>query len=271
MISVVSFLLGTCSIIALGVTMPKVYGYFSQERRQFKYYLFSLSACLFVLNLVIICIELIDIPNKCETIHYSYISFGLEKGCGIVIIIKLSFFVLSILLSFVSAFVLARNTKLLEFRTQIPNICKQFISFCCFWSIILFVSLVVWAIPPTILMTIVYPNIILTMTVIMLAFIFWFSVIITVPQIFVHNIRMNTRCLDSLLYVTPFGILVVILFVIGLLTLAYINGVIFGSDIGGPIGLLLATIPSIFLTFFSEFYRDWFLTRTTGGDNNKQV
>ena len=271
MISVVSFLLGTCSIIALGVTMPKVYGYFSQERRQFKYYLFSLSACLFVLNLVIICIELIDIPNKCETIHYSYISFGLEKGCGIVIIIKLSFFVLSILLSFVSAFVLARNTKLLQFRSQIPNICKQFISFCCFWSIILFVSLVVWAIPPTILMTIVYPNIILTMTVIMLAFIFWFSVIITVPQIFVHNIRMNTRCLDSLLYVTPFGILVVILFVIGLLTLAYINGVIFGSDIGGPIGLLLATIPSIFLTFFSEFYRDWFLTRTTGGDNDKQV
>ncbi len=250
--------------------MPNIYRYCSEERKQFKYYFFALAASLSFLNTLILALDVKNFPVRCKSVHFSYFFDRDVTGCSGIIITKIAYFLFSITFSFVASLLSSRRSKILGFQNMKAKKCENLIYVLCCWPIILFLSLVVWAIPPTILMVIVYPNIILTLTVIMLASVFWLGVILTIPPIFFHNIRMNSHCIDSFLYILPFAGLVLLLFTIGLITVTYINSVVFGSDIGGPIGLLLATIPSIFLTFFSEFYRDWFLTRTSDLIDNRQ-
>ena len=263
MIAAIACILGFGIIIALGVTMPNIYGYLSQERRQFKYYFFALAISLGFLNTLIIIMEVKNIPSRCQGVHFDYVFKQESRGCGGILITKFVYFVFSFIFSFIASLVSSRSSKILDFTSMQIKKCEKLIYMLCCWAIVLFASILVWALPPTILMIIVYPNILLPLTVIMFACVFWLGVILMIPQIFVHNIRMNTHCLDSIIYILPFAGLVLFLFVIGLITVTYINAVVFGSDIGGPIGLLLAIIPPILLTFFSEFYRDWFLTRTS--------
>ena len=271
MVASISSVFGFFSIAVLGITLPKIYQYLSQERRQFRYYFFGLAGTSSIINILILTIDLKNAQERCQTTYYSYVYKREVVGCPGIIIVKGLYFFLTFILSLISAGLSSRSSKLLGIQgSGVFKKCEVHIYILCCWSIIYFVSLVIWAIAPTLLMVIVNPNIILPLTVIMLATLFWFSVILTIPQIFLHNLKkMNRQWVDALLYILPFAGLVIFLFIIGIITITYINSVVFGSDIGGPIGLLLATIPSILLTFFSEFYRDWFLTRTTSATDNR--
>ena len=55
-----------------------------------------------------------------------------------------------------------------------------------------------------------------------------------------------------------------------LLTITYLNAAVWGSGVGGAAGLAVAIVPGLALTLFSEFYRDWFLTRIIGMDDGKK-
>ena len=264
MVTCTSCILGLFSIAALGALFPNIFYYLSEERRQFKFYFFALSVSSFLLNLVIISIDLQMIPKWCHTTHYSYLTHQEERRkCSGLVVAKICYFILAIICSFIAALVTSRNYVMIGLQNEMFKKHERILYILCCWSIVLFTSLVVWAIPPTLLMMLIYPSIIVTLTFIMIASIFWFSVVLTIPQLLISNFKKKSHCLDTLLYLTPFCGLVVIMFAIGLITVIYLNSTVFGSDIGGAIGILVATVPSIFLTLFVEFYRDWFLTRTT--------
>ena len=261
MVTCTSFILGLLSIGALGSVFPNIFHYLSKGERQFKFYFFSLSVSLSFLNVIIILNDVIMVPKWCDTPHFSYLTRQIEtSGCSGLISAKMCYFILAIIFSFLAAALTSKNYKLIGLKNEEHE--RKIYIICC-WSIILFTSLVVWAIPPTLLIMLAYPSIIITLTFMMIASFFWFSVILTIPQLLLSNFRMNLRCTDTLKYLTPFGGLVVLMFTIGLVTVIYLNSIVYGSDIGGPIGILAATVPSLFLTFFVELYLKKFLKLKT--------
>ncbi len=258
------------AIIVTGTGFPKIYKYLAHDRKQFRFYFFALSACSFFLNIIIIAFDLAKVPEWCETSHFDYITNSVMIGCDGTIITKDIYICMSIIISLVVAGLSSKSYEVLFLSNQKLKKHKRLIYVLCSWVLILSVALITWAIVPTVLQIMIYPSSILTITFVMLATIFWFTVIFSIPPLFVNNVRRKSDCLSIYYYLAPAIGMVMVGFIFGFITITYLNAIIFGTVIGGVIGLMVAIVPSILLTLFSEFYRDWFLTQTTSKPD-KQV
>ena len=247
----------------MGTTFHNVYKYLAHDRKQFRLYFFALTACSFFVNMTIIAIDLAKVPEWCSTSHFDYITNSVKVGCDGTIIAKIVYFGLAILVSLVAAGISSRRYEVMFITNQRLKRHARLIYILCSWTLILTTALVTWAIVPTVIQIMIYPSAILTITFVMIASIFWITVIFSIPMLFVNNLRRKSDCLSIYFYLAPACGMVLVGIIFGFLTITYLNAVIFGTVIGGIIGILVAIVPSILLTLFTEFYRDWFLTQTT--------
>lgn len=264
LITSVGVLLGIAVLIVSGVLFTNLFAYMSEDRKQFKFYFFSLSLTSLILDIVIITMDFNMIPRWCETEHFSYFTQGPETSCNGIVVIKIIYFCSAIPLSLLTAALSSKSYDVLNLQNKRFQKCETFIYVLCFWTIVLLTMLIVWSLLPTVLLILVYPNIILSVTVLMTASVFWTSVILSIPALLIYNLHQKAHCLSILFYLSPIGGLIVVLFAAGIITVTYANANLFGSGVGGAVGIFVAIVPSIGLTLFTEFYRDWFLTRVVG-------
>ena len=212
-------------------------------------------------------------PQWCNTEFFSYITRRPETACDGVIITKIIYFCCAIPLSLLTAALSSKSYEVLAFK-RFKKI-EKLIYVLCLWNIVLLTLLIAWAVLPTLLLLIVYPNIVLPLTLLMIASVFWTSVILSIPPLLFHNLHQKIHCLAILFYLSPLGGLVIMILAMGIITVTYLNASVFGSGIGGGVGIFAAVVPSVGLTLFTEFYREWFLTRVletarvTPGDDNQ--
>ena len=273
LITTISFLLGISVIAVLGTSFPTLYGFLANGRSQFRFYFFAASISSFLVNIAILVSDFIQVPHWCSTSYFNYVTSTRQVGCDGTIIVKMIYFVLAIFLSLLGAGISSRSYEILFLQNERLQKHEKLIYIMCSWCLILSAGLISWSLVPTILQSIVYTTVILSITFIMIATVFWFTVLFTIPPLFVHNLHRKAHCLNIYFYLSPIMGLVVVVFVFGLVTISYLNAIVFGTYIGGVIGLVVATVPSILLTVLTEFYRDWFLTRTTNPEkmNEQEV
>ena len=137
------------------------------------------------------------------------------------------------------------------------------------WSLLFLTSLIAWSFIPTLLIAFVYPSIVISVVVLILGAIFWVSVLLTVPFLMFQNLNKK-KWRNFVSYLIPLAGLFLGLLAAVLLTITYLNAAVWGSGVGGAAGLAVAIVPGLALTLFSEFYRDWFLTRIIGMDDGKK-
>ena len=200
-------------------------------------------------------------PQWCNTEFFSYITRRPETACDGVIITKIIYFCCAIPLSLLTAALSSKSYEVLALQNKHFKRFEKLIYVVCLWNIVLLTMLIAWAVLPTLLLLFVYPNIVLPLTLLMIASVFWTSVILSIPPLLVHNLHQKTHCLAILFYLSPLGGLVIMILAMGIITVTYLNASVFGSGIGGAVGIFAAVVPSVGLTLFSEFYREWFLTR----------
>ena len=264
-----SVLLGLCVFLGSSVFFSKTYKYFSTGRRQFGYYFTALSFVGFFLNIAIIVLEVYKVPQWCNTTFTSSLTGEEQTGCNLVIISELAYQFSSVFFSLIAALVIF-FASFVKQRDELRRAsCFRKTRYVLgFWMIILFLSLATWAVIPSILLLFVYPSIVLALTALIIAALFWSTVMISIPLLFVHNIMRNPDRLAAIQYIVRLGALSVASLMAGSLTIAYLSATVFGSGVGGIVGISIAIIPSLLLTVFSENYRDWVLTNET--DKTKQ-
>ena len=264
LITSVGVLLGIAVLIVSGALFTNLFAYMSEDRKQFKFYFFSLSLTSLILDIVIIIMDFNMVPRWCETEHFSYFTQRPETSCDGIVVTKIIYFCSAIPLSLLTAALSSKSYDVLNLQNKRIQKCETLIYVLCFWTIVLLTMLIVWSLLPTVLLILVYPNVILSVTVLMTASVFWMSVILSIPALLFYNLHQKAHCLSILFYLSPIGGLIVVLFAVGIITVTYTNANLFGSGVGGAVGIFAAIVPSIGLTLFTEFYRDWFLTRVVG-------
>lgn len=268
LITTISFLLGLSSIPALGFAFPKIGAYLRKDQQEeFNLYFLATSVSAAFVSLLFILIDLMKLPEWCSTEHFDYIQSIRKTGCDGTIVVKILFICSSIPLSFMTAVLSAKTSKKLSKETQSAmQLTKRttWVYITCATFIFLAFSLGAWSFVPTLLQIFVYPSVILTLTLVTWATIFWFTVMFTIPLLLYKNIKNKSKCVTNFYYVSPFLAMVVLVFIFGLVTITYMDAIIFGTQIGNLVGILVATVPSFLLTIFTEFYRDLFLTSNDG-------
>lgn len=267
----ISCLLGICAIVILGTTFQGIYKHFAEERKQFRFYFFAASLSAFFVNLVIIVVDFIKVPEWCGTTHFDYIRSATLEGCDGTIITKIIYFIAVVFLSLIAAGLSSRSYEIINLENKRLRKHERLIYIILSWGLILSGAFVAWSAVPTILQIMIYPGVILSITFVMIATVFWFTVLFSVPSLFVSSINKRVHCVYIYLYFSPIGGMIVFVFLFGLVTVCYLNAIVFGTHIGGLLSVLAATIPSILLTVATELYRDWFLTHTTkSGDTTER-
>ena len=259
-----SFLLGLCVFMVSSVFFSKTYKQFSTGRRQFGYYFTALAIVAFFLNTAIIVLEVYKFPQWCNTTFMNSLTGEDETGCDSIIILELIYQVLAVFFSLVSSLVIF-FTSFVKQQGQLQNASwfRKTRYILGFWMIILLLSLVTWAVIPSILFLFVYPSIVLALTALIIAALFWSTVMVSIPLLFAHNFKRNPDRVAATQYIVRLGALSVASLMAGSLTVAYLSATVFGSGIGGIVGISIAILPSLLLTIFSENYRDWVLTNET--------
>lgn len=269
--TMLSFTIGLSSIVVLGTAMPIIDLKIGKDREQFYLYYFAISLSSFLVCVCFIVADFVQMSNWCSESYFDYFSSTPVTGCDGVVITKAVYYCIAILLSLTTSIIITRYYTIISLeaktltnkytdRTRIAFVIST-------WFVLLAFSFGAWSLVPTLLQVFVYPSVVLTLTLVMWAMIFWFTVIFTIPLLLYRNIKHKSKCTTNLYYLTPFLAMVILVFIFILVTIAYLDAVILGSQIGDVIGIIIAAVPSIGLTFFTEFYRDWFLTRTVNTDD----
>ena len=261
-----SFLLGVCALLGSSVFFTATNVFFSEGRKQFWSYFMSVSIVAFILNVAILVADAYQAPETCQTSYIGGSSARGEEttGCDAVVICKLVYQSVAVVLSLLASIL---TVKSLEKRQNIDL--SGWLAKACYvvgcWMIILMLTLNAWAVIPSILMLFVYPSIVLSLTALGLAMAFWLTVILSVPVSIVKSFLQSHDYWAAYQYLIRLGVLSVALLFAGLVTVSYISATVFGSGVGGIVGLVIAIVPSVLLTLFSENYRDCFLTRNANG------
>lgn len=274
LVTTISFLLGLSSIPGLGFALPKIGAYLKKDQQEFHLFFIATSISSVFISLSFIIIDLIKMPEWCNTEHFDYVQSIRRTGCDGIVIVKLIFICSSIPLSFFTAVLSAKTSKMLFKENQSAmRLTKRttWVYITCTTFIFLAFSLGAWSLVPTILQIFVYPSVILTVTLVTWATIFWFTVIFTIPLLLYQNIKKKSKCVTNFYYLSPFLAMVLLVFIFGLVTITYLDAIIFGTQIGNVVGIIVATVPSLLLTFFTEFYRDLFLSQTETPKKTLQV
>ena len=262
-----SFLLGVCVLLGSSVVFSSTYELFSAGRKQFGSYFMSLSIMAFFLNVAILVIEVIQVPETCQTSFTSGTGANREEttGCDQAVIGKMVYQSLAVVATLLASVLIVKSLEKRQTNIKLSGwLVKTWYVVGC-WMIILMLTLLSWAVIPSILLLFVYPSIVLSLTALALAVAFWLTVILSIPVLIVQNFLKNRDCWATYQYLIRLGMLSVALLFAGLLTTSYISATVFGSGVQGIVGLVIAIVPSILLTLFSENYRDWFLTRDADG------
>lgn len=264
LISLNSFVLGLLMLLIVGDLFHIFYKRISGDRHQFIFYYIALSAVVLVLNVIIIAFDIYKLPQWCDTEHQ--VSGEPTVGCNWPSIIKIIYEIISIITSLIATLV-ALKDYIAETKRQ--NRWKMALHIIASWNIILLLALLTWSVLPTALLMFVYPSVVISLLLLIVATIFWISVIVSIPILLVYNIRHKPDFRSVIIYLAPVCLLIIILFAAGLMTITYLQGYTFGSGTSGVVGIATAIVPAISLTLFTEFYRDWFLTRVLGGINTE--
>ena len=259
-----SFLLGLCVFLVSSVFFSKMYKQFSTGRRQFGYYFTALAIIAFFINISIIALEVFKVPQWCNTTFMNSLTGEDEIGCDSIVIMELVYQISAVVFSLIAALVIFfASFKEKHGQLQRASWFRKTRYVLGFWMIILFLSLVTWAVIPSILLLFVYPSIVLALTALIIAALFWSTVMVSIPLLFAHNFRKNPDHLAATQYIIRLGALSVASLMAGALTVSYLSATVFGSGVGGIVGISIAILPSLLLTVFSENYRDWVLTNET--------
>lgn len=247
-----------------------LYTFVAQGRNKFGYYFFALAAVAFAIDIAIVITEWWKLPQWCgiESLN-SLINFQENQTtCDELIIIELVYqggtFLFSLISAIVIAVVLAGNGGL-KVRILLIILYTSLV-----WSLLFFIAMLAWSFIPTLLIAFVYPSIVISVVTLVLAAIFWVSVLLTVPFLMIHNLKDHLKCSHLVQYLIPLTGLFLGLLSAVLLTITYLFAAVYGSGVGGAAGLAVAVVPGLALTLFTEFYRDYFLTRIIGIDDGKK-
>ena len=263
-----SCVLGLAIVMISSLFFVKFYSIVAHGRSKFGFYLIGLTIVAFGIDLAVVITEWWKLPQWCEIEDLStLIQRPNETGCDELIITELAYqgaaFVISIIAAIFIAGTLGKDEE--KKRRVLLKISYTILV----WSLLFLTSLIAWSFIPTLLIAFVYPSIVISVVVLILGAIFWVSVLLTVPFLMFQNLNKK-KWRNFVSYLIPLAGLFLGLLAAVLLTITYLNAAVWGSGVGGAAGLAVAIVPGLALTLFSEFYRDWFLTRIIGMDDGKK-
>ena len=265
------FVISSC-VLGLAVVMissrffVKFFTIVAHGRSKFGYYLIGLTIVTIAINLAVVITEWWKLPQWCEIEDLStLIQRPNETGCDELIITELGYqgaaFIITIIAAIIIGGALASDGEMK--RKVLLKISYTILV----WSLLFLLALIAWSFIPTLLIAFVYPSIVISVVVLILGGMFWVTVLLTVPFLMFHNINSKKKWRNFVHYLIPLAGLFLGLLGAVLLTITYLNAAVWGSGVGGAAGLAVAIVPGLALTLFSEFYRDWFLTRIIGMDD----
>ena len=260
-------LLGICALLASSFSFAKAYKLFSYGRRQFGYYFTALSFVAFSVNITILIADAVKSPQWCGTMHVTGPNNAPIVGCDQTVITKLSFQWSAVLLSLIAALVVFKYFGNQEMDFQVSGLFRKIRYIVGFWMVILMLGLCTWAIIPSILLCLVYPTFVISLSALIFSILFWTTVIISIPLLSMHNFLKSPDLWAAYQCLTRLGSLAVAVFVVGLINILYITATAFGTTTGMILFFVLGIVPSLFLAVYSEHYRDWFLTRVLGNES----
>ena len=268
---VCSAVLGISTLMLSSKFFINFYKYVAEGRSQFGFYFFALAVVAFCIDIAVIITEWQKLPQWCGIEDLTVLISSLnETGCDNLIIIELSYQGGALLISLISAIIIAGSLTGDKGKGKKVRVCLRVTYTILVWGLLFLLALIAWSIIPTLLMAFVYPSIVISVAALILALIFWVSVLITVPPLMAQNLRKHVKCRHVVTYLIPLGGLFLGLLAALLLTLTYLQAAVWGSGVGGAAGLVVAIAPGLALTFVTEFYRDWFLTRIIGNEEGTQ-
>lgn len=263
-----SMLLGISVIMATSIFSVKLYKQFSKDRRQFGFYFTALSVVALLTNISILVLEFYKAPQWCDTEYVSDITSKVETGCDAIVILELLYQSVAVLFSLIAALLIFNSLVKTHPQLQTAGCFRKTRYVIGFWMVILLLGLLTWSIIPSILLLFVYPSIVLSLSALIFAALFWSTVMFSVPLLFFHNFQKNPNWWAAYQYFIRLGTLLVALLMTGLMTVCYLSATVFGSGVGGIVSVSIAIIPSVLLTLLSENYRDWVLTSITERSEN---
>ena len=260
-------LLGICALLASSFSFAKAYKLFSYGRRQFGYYFTALSFVAFSVNITILIADAVKSPQWCGTMHVTGPNNAPIVGCDQTVITKLSFQWSAVLCSFIAALVVFKFFANREMNLQVSGLSRKIRYIVWFWMIILMLCLCTWGIVPSIMLCFVYPTFVISLSALIFSLLFWTTVIISIPLLFMHNFLKSPDWWAVYQALTRLGSLAVAFFVAGIIKILYITATAFGTTTGMILFIAIGIVPSLLLAVYSEHYRDWFLTRVLGSES----
>ena len=247
------------------------YAYVAKGRSQFGFYFFALALVAFSINIAIVITEWQKIPDWCGIQDLSsLIQRPNGTGCDELIFIELFYQGGAFIISLISSIIIAGSLTGDKGKSKSARVCLRLTYTCLVWGLLFLLALIAWSVLPTLLMAFVYPSIVISVTALIVAVTFSASVFIVVPLLMTKNLRNHFKCQHVVGYLIPLGGLFLGLLGAGLLTITYLQAAVWGSGVGGAAGLVVAVAPGLALTFFTEFYRDWFVTQVISKEGTPQ-
>ena len=266
MFVILNVILGVSALLVGSFSFVKTYKLFSYGRRQFGYYFTALAFVASVVNICILVADAVKSPRWCNTRHISSPYGDPIRGCDQTVITKLSFQWLSVLFSLVAALVVFKLFGNLEMNFQASGLFRKIRYILGFWMIILMLGLCTWGIVPSLMLCLVYPTLVISLSALIFAFLFWATVIISIPLLFFHNFMKSPDWWALYQVFIHLGALAVAFLIAGLVKTLYVTATVFGTTSGMILFVVIGVVPSLLLTVYSEHNRDWFLTRVLGSE-----